>query len=190
MKRLLALLLLSSICLHAEEAIAQPEYVSEAPLPKGWPEPGPYDKVSEKSYPKYRAAYTKGGGSFSFWRLFGHIKKKDIPMTAPVEMAVETKGDDLKKATMGFLYQNTDVGATGADGKKIEVKDIGKSKVLSYTWMGDDSDAEMGKAKKALDSALEEKKVKAESFRLLGYNGPGTPKKKRTYELQAVLPAR
>lgn len=188
MKKLLAFLFLSSATLHAEEAFDAPKYVSEAPLPKGWPEPGPYDKVSEKTYPKYRAAYTKGGGSFSFWRLFGHIKKKDIPMTAPVEMAIETKDDDLKKTTMGFLYQNTEVGATGADGGKIDVKDIGKSKVLSYTWMGSDSDAEIAKAKVALDDVLEEKKLKAESFRLLGYNGPGTPKKKRTYELQAVLP--
>jgi hypothetical protein len=35
---------------------------------------------------------------------------------------------------------------------------------------------------------LSKKQLKAKSFRLLGYNGPGTPRKQRTYELQAVLP--
>ena len=33
-------------------------YISEAPLPKGWPEPGPYKQVTRKSYPAYRAAFT------------------------------------------------------------------------------------------------------------------------------------
>ena len=111
-------------------------------------------------------------------------------MTAPVEMPMEAKGDGMKKSAMGFLYQNVEVGKIGADGKKVEVKDVKKATVLSYTWMGDDSEKEIQKARTALDAALLKKKVKAESFRLLGYNGPGTPRKKRTYELQALLPAR
>ena len=52
-------------CLAASDAPAQnptpsqpPAYVDEAPLPKGWPKPGPYDQVSDKSYPSYRAAFT------------------------------------------------------------------------------------------------------------------------------------
>ena len=188
MKKLLAFLLLTSPALLAQEA-AKPAYVSEAPLPKGWPQPGPYDEVSEKTYPEYRVAFTKGGGGLSFWTLFSHIKKNDIPMTAPVEMPMEAKEDSMKKAAMGFLYQNTEVGKIGADGKAIEVKDVKKATVLSYTWMGDDSTAEIKKARTALESALEKKGIKAESFRLLGYNGPGTPRKKRTYELQALLPA-
>ena len=187
MKSLLAFLLLTSCALHSEEAV-KPEYVSEAHLPKGWPAPGPYDQVSEKTYPEYRIAVTKGGSGFSFWTLFSHIKKKDIPMTAPVEMGMEAEKEGMKKTSMGFLYQSTEVGATGADGKKIEVKDIKEAKVLSYTWMGDDSDAKIETAKEALDAALVEMKVKAESFRLLGYNGPETPRKKHTYELQALLP--
>ncbi|MGC6465113.1 MAG: heme-binding protein [Akkermansiaceae bacterium] len=186
MKKLLAFLILTTPGLLAEE----PAYVSEAPLPKGWPKPGPYNQVAEKQYPDYRVAVTKGGGTLSFWTLFNHIKKKDIPMTAPVEMGMEPKEKDMKKTSMGFLYQNTGVGQTGADGRKIQVKDVKKAKVLSYTWMGDDTDKQIAVARKALDEALAKKKVKAESFRLLGYNGPGTPRKNRTYELQALLPAR
>jgi hypothetical protein len=189
MKRLLALLLLTSPTLLAQEA-DQPAYVSEAPLPEGWPKPGPYNKVAEKQYPKYRVALTKGSSSLSFWTLFSHIKKKDIPMTAPVEMKMEEKNDQMEKVNMAFLYQNTEVGETGADGKKIEVKDIETSKVLSYTWMGDDSKAQIKKAQAALEAALKEKGTKATSFRMLGYNGPGTPRKKRTYELQAILPSK
>ena len=189
MKKLFAFFLLTSPTLLADE-VSSPAYVSEAPLPKGWPKPGPYNEVAEKHYPEYRVAFTQGGGGMSFWTLFSHIKKNNIPMTAPVEMPMEVKEDGMKKAAMGFLYQNTEVGKTGADGKRIEVKDVKKSSVLSYTWRGDDSEEQVKNARKALDTALAKKKVKAESFRLLGYNGPGTPRENRTYELQALLPAR
>lgn len=187
MKKLFAFMLLTSCAINAQNPVT-PSYSSEAPLPKGWPQPGPYNQVAEKSYPKYRAAITQGGGNtMSFWRLFGHIKKKDIPMTAPVEMALEEKDDKMKRASMAFLYQNTEVGTTGADGSKIAVEDIKPQKVLSYTWMGDDNDTNMKKAKAALEASLKERKLAPKSFRLLGYNGPGTPKTKRTYELQAIL---
>jgi len=191
MKSLIALLLLTSPALLADQpAKEEPAYVSEAPLPKGWPVPGPYDEVAEKAYPKYRAAVTKGSSGLSFWTLFSHIKKKDIPMTAPVEMKMEEKDGKMEKVNMAFLYQNTEVGKTGADGKSIEVKDVEKSKAFSYAWMGNDSSDQIKNARKALEAALKAKGLKAESFRMLGYNGPGTPRKKRTYELQAILPAK
>ncbi|MDB4447536.1 heme-binding protein, partial [Akkermansiaceae bacterium] len=161
----------------------------EAPLPKGWPAPGPYDEVSEKNYPKYRAAVTTGGGGMSFWTLFSHIKKKEIPMTAPVEMKMVNKGEKMEKVDMAFLYQSTDVGTIGSDGKKVEVKDVETSQVLSYTWMGADSKAKVNEAKGALDTELKRRGLVAQSFRMLGYNGPGTPRSKHTYELQAILAA-
>lgn len=187
MKSLIAFMLLTSCAINAQDP-SPPAYTSEAPLPKGWPQPGPFNEVAEKTYPKYRAAVTQTSGTtMAFWRLFGHIKKKDIPMTAPVEMDMEKKGDEMKRATMAFLYQDTNVGAPGADGEKIQVQDIEPEKVLSYTWMGDDNDANINKAKTSLEAALKEKKITAKSYRLLGYNGPGTPRKKRTWELQAII---
>ena len=39
----------------------------------------------------------------------------------------------------------------------------------------------------ALETALDEWKAGPKGFRLLGYNGPGTPRSKRTWELQALL---
>jgi hypothetical protein len=37
-------------------------------------------------------------------------------------------------------------GAIGSDGKKVEVKDVETSQVLSYTWMGADSKAKVNEA--------------------------------------------
>ena len=189
MNKLLIFLFLTAtpVCIAQDTGTVKPSYQSEAPLPEGWPAPGPYDQVSEKTYPKSRAAVTTGGSGMSFWTLFSHIKKKEIPMTAPVEMKMENKGEKMEKVDMAFLYQNTNVGTTGPDGKKVQVKDVETSKVLSYTWMGADSKAKISEAKKALDSELEKRGIKAQSFRMLGYNGPGTPRSKHTYELQVIL---
>ena len=189
MHKLLIFLFLTAtpVCIAQDTGIEKPSYQSEAPLPEGWPAPGPYDQVSEKTYPKYRAAVTTGGSGMSFWTLFSHIKKKEIPMIAPVEMKMENKGEKMEKVDMAFLYQNTNVRTTGPDGKKVQVKDVETSKVLTYTWMGADSKAKISEAKEALDPELEKRGLKAQSFRMLGYNGPGTPRSKHTYELQVIL---
>ena len=55
----------------------------------------------------------------SFWTLFSHIKKKEIPMTAPVEMKMVNNGEKMEKVDMAFLYHSTDVGTIGSDGKKV-----------------------------------------------------------------------
>lgn len=165
-----------------------PEYTSEAPLPKGWPTPGPYGKVSAKTFPAYRAAYTNGNSqNFAFWRLFRHIKKNDIPMTSPVEMGMDEKGGQLKMTSMGFMYLNTDVGKIGADGSKVEVRDVPQMKTLSYTWMGSKSCANLRKAKGALDGQLAKLGMKGDDFRVMGYNGPSIPESEKTWEMVVVL---
>jgi hypothetical protein len=183
-------------CLAAADAPAQnptpsqpPGYVDEAPLPRGWPKPGPYDQVSEKSYPSYRAAFTtENRENGAFGTLFSHLQKNDIPMTAPVEIAMaEGDGQNLRQTSLAFLYQDTGVGKTGADGAKIEVRDVPAMKTLSYTWQGDRNEANIAKAKAALEAVLKDRKIEAKGFRLLGYNGPGIPEIKRTWELQALL---
>jgi hypothetical protein len=186
------LALLASCNLNADpaaEARTAPAYVDEAPLPQGWPQPGPYDRVTEKKYPAYRAAFTDGKGQTgAFWTLFTHIRKNDIPMTAPVEMAVEAGEDgDVRRNSMAFLYQHGGVGTPGKNGPGVEVRDVPAASTLSYTWQGTDSKENIAKAKTALEAALEERKMTATGFRLLGYNGPGTPRAKATWELQALL---
>ncbi|MCP5534338.1 MAG: heme-binding protein [Akkermansiaceae bacterium] len=166
----------------------KPAYVSEAPLPKGWPEPGPFNEVRKKTYPAYRAAFTNGKGENSaFWTLFKHIKRNSIPMTAPVEMKMREDDQGLEQNSMAFLYQNGNVGSPGKDGTKVEVRDVPAATVLSYAWQGPDSKANISAAKTALEDALEKQGLEETGFRLLGYNGPGTPRAKKTWEPQALL---
>ena len=93
------------------------------------------------------------------------------------------EGKDLSMQSMAFLYQGQDVGKAGADGAKIEVKDVPAAKALSYAWQGDDTKANIKKAKDALTAELEKRKLEYSSMRLLGYNGPGVPKDKKTYQM-------
>lgn len=184
-------MLLASCSIHAADSgppEAAPAYVDEAPLPEGWPKPGPYNKVTEKSYPGYRAAFaTNKGETTAFFTLFAHIKRNEIPMSAPVEMAMANDGGNLSRDGMAFLYQNEKVGKKGADGTKVEVRDVPAAKALSYTWQGVDSKENITRAKGELQAALTTRKLEAKAFRLLGYNGPGIPRLKRTWELQALL---
>lgn len=108
-------------------------------------------------------------------------------MTAPVEMTMDENGDKMKMVSMGFLYQDTTVGTKGKDGEKVDVRDVPKAKVLSYTWMGPRNDKTVATAKAALQKSLIEKNLKATGFRVLGYNGPMTSRKQQTHELQALL---
>lgn len=167
---------------------APPSYVSEAPLPEGWPQPGPYGQVSEKSYPASRIAVTRQKGDFmAFTTLFSHIRKNNIPMSAPVEIGMNDSDLGFEQSSMAFFYQNKKVGATGPAGEKVEVRDVPAVKVLSYAWQGEDSKANIAEAKKVLDTALASKRITPKSFRVLGYNGPGTPRAKQTCEIQAIL---
>ncbi len=185
---LIPVMSLITSCVGQVDPAAAPAYVNEAPLPKGWPKPGPYNEVTEKSLPAYRAAFTENTGEgTAFWTLFLHIKRNDIPMTAPVEMPMAEADGKLSQAGMAFLYQNEGVGETGPDGSKVVVKDVPPTKVLSYTWQGPDTKANIATARAQLDAALAKRKMSPKSFRLLGYNGPGTPRDKRTWELQAVI---
>ena len=173
----------------APEAAAEARYLSESPLPKGWPEPGPFNQVVRKKYPAYRAAFTPDASpNFGFWRLFNHIKKHEIPMSAPVEMKLD--GDttkSLKMEEMAFLYQSREVGATGGDGARVEVRDVPAQEALSYAWLGPRDDAVLAAARTAIDAELAKQNLKAASYRLLGYNSPFIPKPKQTHELQAVI---
>ena len=108
-------------------------------------------------------------------------------MTAPVEMEMAGGEKGLKMASMAFLYQSGKIGTAGPAGDELVVRDIPASRVLTYTWQGKDSKANIAKAKKALETVLRERKISDKPFRLFGYNGPGTPSGKRTWELQALL---
>ena len=166
-------------------ATAHAEYLSESPLPVGWPAPGPFQQVVEKAYPTTRLAVTEKKG---FMTLFRHIKSKDIPMTAPVVRTMNI--DKLKEEDMQFLYQDTEVGTTGAASKYVEIKDVPKIKALTYAWIGKGGKKNETIAKEALLTALKNKGLenKVQEWRLFSYNSPFKhPKDKHCHELQAVL---
>jgi SOUL heme-binding protein len=166
----------------------EPVYISESALPEGWPAPGPFNQVTRKKYPAYRAAFTTSSNpNGGFLTLFRHIKRNDIPMTSPVEMNMKDDADGMEMEQMGFLYQSPKVGKPGADGETVEVRDVPALSVLGYTWQGPRGDAEVAKARAAIDAVLAEQKLTATGYRLFGYNGPSVPRKKQTHELQAIL---
>jgi hypothetical protein len=170
-------------------APTSPSYLSESPLPQGWPAPGPFDEVARKKYPASRAAFTPSSSpNGGFWTLFKHIKRNGIPMTSPVEMAMKDEaGGSLKMQQMGFLYQSPAVGKVGTDAEGVMVRDIPEVNVLSYTWQGPRNDATVAKARTAIEAAMTAKGLKSSGYRLLGYNSPMVSQKKQTHELQALL---
>lgn len=175
---------------HPPQPPTAPQYLSESPLPEGWPLPGPFNQVARKKYPAYRAAFTaESSPNGGFWRLFKHIERNNIPMTAPVEMKLDaTEPGSGKMEEMAFLYQNKRVGKTGAEKEQVEVRDVPASEALSYAWQGPRSDDSISKARAAIDAELARQNIKAACYRLLGYNSPFVPRGKQTHELQALLP--
>lgn len=156
------------------------EPLIEAPMPTGFPAPGPIGRVVEKSYPAYRAARADGGRA-SFWTLFQHIQKNDIAMTTPVEM---TMGEGMRMERMAFLYEKTAQGAAGTDGA-VEVADLPSMKVLSVAMRGTDDPASVALARAAIEKALAARGwAAAGPWRMLGYNSPMVASSRRTWELQ------
>jgi hypothetical protein len=168
---------------------AAPQYRSESPLPKGWPEPGPYGQAVRKKYPAYRAAFTPTSSpNGGFRKLFKHIQRNNIPMTAPVEMKLDPgKPQAAEMEEMAFLYQTPEVGKTGADGEDVEVRDVPACEVLAYAWQGPRSKAATARAREALEAELARQNLTATGYRLLGYNSPFVPWSKQTHELQALI---
>jgi uncharacterized surface protein with fasciclin (FAS1) repeats len=159
------------------------EPLMEAPLPQGFPAPGPVGEAVVKEYPRYRAARTSGGMS-AFWTLFGHIKRNNIEMTAPVEMTME----EGERVDMAFLYESPEQGQAGKEGA-VDVLDLPAVRVVSIGIRGNPTPAQIEGAKREIERLRAEKGMDAAGpFRLLGYNSPMVPAKNRFYELQ--LPVR
>lgn len=174
-------------------------YVAEASLPEGFPMPGPAEAVSLKTYPTYRVAVAEGGNAF--WKLFGHIQREDIPMTAPVTMSNTADPADAGEGnvtdplldrgdmSMGFLYPATDVGDLGEDtaDASVTVHDVDPMTVLSYGFFGTPYGDRLDTARAAITAALDSDHPDlafAGPWRLLGYNGPSVPADRRYYEVQ------
>jgi hypothetical protein len=174
---------------HVVEGILPIPIRSEAPLPEGFPAPGPAGEVTLKQYPGYRAARAEGGMN-AFWTLFRHIRKSDIAMTAPVEMSMGEKDGRLSMTDMAFLYGSRETGETGRDGS-VDVVDLGPARVLSLGLFGPVTPERIKEARQAIAKRIEQDGlVAAGGWRLLGYNSPMVPERRRFYELQIPVAAR
>jgi len=164
--------------------------VVEAPLPEGFPDYAPVGKIVVKEYPAYRMAKADGGNSF--WTLFRHIKANDIAMTAPVEMQYgDAEADRPSAQTMAFLYQSTDQGKLGQQGR-VDVVDVPPMTAVSIGVRGARTQSSVTQCRERLQSWLDENKDQYEAvgeLRVLGYNSPFVPRSKNFFEVEIPVRA-
>jgi hypothetical protein len=172
-----------------EPPAPRPMMVSEAKLPQGFPGPGPVGSVVVKIYPPHRLARATVGGAADntlFMKLFNHIKRNDIAMTAPVQM-------DGKRESMAFLYATPGLGAPGPDPKDpaVVVEDIPETTVASVGVRGSYSKATAEAGVKQLREwlAAHPEWQPTGDPRTLGYNSPFVPSFLKYSEVQIPVRA-
>ncbi len=168
------------------------------PLPVGYPTPTAPGAVELKSYPLVRRAKVEGkimpdlASNFGFWKLFSHIKSREIAMTSPVEMeySIDIESADPKVAgwAMSFLYRSTDLGPTGVAGAVV-VEDEAAQMVLSIGIQGGYGVRQVLGRVEELSSWLDRLPgwEIAGDPRALFYNGPEMPSSRRWGEVQLPL---
>ncbi|WDE95315.1 heme-binding protein [Lentisphaera profundi] len=163
--------------------------ILEADLPRGFPAPGPLNKLIVKQYPAYRSAKLQSskGQSLSFMKLFGHIKNNKISMTAPVEMQIDkTTG---QRQSMAFLYGDKNIGTAGLLNSGVAVVDEVAQDYVSIGLSGRESSELIKDAIAQIDAWLLENPsyTSAGEVRLLAYNSPMIPASKRFWEVQLPI---
>lgn len=155
-------------------------YIKSAPLPQGWPELTPVGEVHIREYPQYRAASVTSdqaaGTGRMFNALFDHIKRNDIPMTAPVDMGYAQDHDTRDGMTsMAFLYRTQELGPNGADGQ-VRVQDVPKATYASTGVRGGYTQKHFEEGMARLNTWIQSQDTWQASGppRYLGYNGPFT----------------
>jgi hypothetical protein len=184
-----------SRALAAEPTPSKPMMVSEAKLPQGFPAPGPVGEVIVKTYPAHRLARTgagDGGDNRMFMRLFGHIKRNDIAMTAPVTM--DWSGEPAERGgpeSMAFLYAEPDLGAAGPDpaDAAVTVEDVPEATVASIGLRGSYGEKTFRKGAEKLDAWLagHPEWEPAGPPRMLAYNSPFVPGLLKYSEIQRPI---
>lgn len=188
------------------------------PLPTDYPAPTPPGAIDIKRYPTVRRAQVSGetspdiGMNVGFFPLFNHIKRRDIPMTSPVEMEYQglsvppaskatpepADGEATEPAkpaptpwTMAFLYRTADEGEAGADkaDNRVQVVDAPEVLVISVGLRGTYGRVRIERGLALLREWLgshPEWKVTGEA-RGLYYNGPEVANRDRWLEVQLPI---
>ena len=137
--------------LQAQEKEFSP--ILEADMPAGFPQYTPVGDIQIKRYPAYRKAEADAKSRRAFWTLFSHIKKNDIAMTAPVEMAYSDR-EGPSESTMAFLYGRADMGRPGRQAR-VEVIDVAPMLVVSTGVRGSRTPDSVAKARARLEVWLD-----------------------------------
>lgn len=174
----------------------KPMMISEAKLPAGFPPPGPVGEVITKTYPAHRLARVRGGGGNdgSFMKLFRHIERNEIEMTAPVEMemtSADGAGTVARTESMAFLYGSADTGTPGPDpaDPNVVVEDVPETTVVSLGVRGSYREDRFAEFTGKLEAWLAEHPewVAAGPPRTLAYNSPFVPGMLKYAEVQIPI---
>ncbi len=169
------------------------------PLPQGYPTPTAPGAIELKTSPLVRRAKVEGriapdlASNFGFWKLFTHIKSREIAMTSPVEMEYDIDiGAPTPKVAgwaMSFLYRTPDLGPTGIAGAVVVEDEI----EMTFISIGFQGGYGVQQLTRRIDQ-LKEELAKLPHLELAGkpralfYNGPEVRSTNRWGEAQ--LPVR
>lgn len=171
-------------------------YVEEAPLPEGYPPPGPVGEVIEKQYPVTRSYSATGDGAFM--DCFGYLAAHHHKMTAPVVVEYKTgaeksagsarSGMPIPIERMHFLLEKNSLDEPQEAGP-VKVADMPKMRVLSIAQRGPITTEAIKTAQEKLNAKLKESEGvrPAGEFRILGYNSPMIPREKNYWEVQLPI---
>lgn len=170
--------------------VTRPWMIAEASLPAGFPAPGPVGEVIVKTYPAHRMARAAAGNKADgmFMKLFRHIERNEIKMTAPVvmgwneERAEAAAGKEPvagRPESMAFLYGNPTLGTAGVDPADpvVVVEDVPETVVVSIGLRGSYDEATMNRGLERLRAWLgaHPEWTVAGPPRSLAYNSPFVP---------------
>ncbi|NBW87167.1 MAG: hypothetical protein EBR23_10170 [Planctomycetia bacterium] len=108
------------------------------------------------------------------------MKRHEIAMTAPVEMAAaESGGGDASPASMAFLYASPEIGAAGPDpgDAGVIVEDVPAATVVSIGVRGSYTERTFGRGRGQLQEWLADHRewTAVGPPRTLAYNSPFVP---------------
>jgi SOUL heme-binding protein len=180
---------------EAERLLSDLTFVptEEAPTPRGWPPFTPPGEIELKAYPLYRLAEvandTKLPEGIAFMTLFGHIQRNKIAMTAPVEMEMNDPTAVGAPKTMAFLYENTELGRLGVEGK-VTVRDVPPRLAVTVGLRGEMDPTANADAAARIEQWLNDNAAQYTAdgpIRVLGYNAPSLKPSAKYYEVQQVV---
>ncbi|MBN2291157.1 MAG: heme-binding protein [Pirellulales bacterium] len=166
--------------------------IVEAKMPKGFPQYTAVGDVQIKQYPAYRKAEADVKSGRAFWKLLMHIKKNDIAMTAPVEMAYSnsnSNSQEPRESKMAFLYGSADMGQPGS-GKAVKVVDVAPMMVISTGVRGPRTTKSVAAARERLQDWLDVNKdlySAAGELRVMAYNSPFVPRSRNYFEVEIPI---